>query len=81
LDLFYFNERKWYERIIDAARITSPADMGAATGGSVGLAAMLLYPIGFFIVIIGCALSSIIENTITPVTVVLTKSDVLPNML
>jgi formate/nitrite transporter FocA (FNT family) len=54
--------------------------VGAATGGSVGLSARLLYPLGFLIVIIGRS-QLFTENTITPVTVVLTEFNVLPNML
>lgn len=54
--------------------------MGAATSSSVGLSARLLYPLGFLIVIIGRS-QLFTENTITPVTVVLTEFNVLPNML
>jgi formate-nitrite transporter family protein len=54
--------------------------VGAVTGGSVGLSAMPLYPIGFLIVIIGRS-QLFTENTITPVSVVLTEFNVLPNML
>lgn len=54
--------------------------VGAATGGSVGLAAALFYPIGFLIVIAGRS-QLFTENTITPVTVVLTRFGSLPNML
>jgi hypothetical protein len=50
-----------------------------ATGGSVGLAA-LFYPIGFLIDIAGRS-QLFTENTITPVTVVLTRFGSLPNML
>jgi formate/nitrite transporter FocA (FNT family) len=53
--------------------------VGALTGG-VGLAAMLAYPIGFLIVILGKA-QLFTENTVTPVTVVLTRPGKLPNML
>jgi formate/nitrite transporter FocA (FNT family) len=41
---------------------------------------MLLFSVRFLIVIIGCS-QLFTENNITPVTVVLTKFDVLPNML
>lgn len=54
--------------------------VGAATGGSVGLAAALFYPIGFLIVIAGRS-QLFTENTITPVTVVLARFGSLPNML
>jgi formate/nitrite transporter FocA (FNT family) len=53
--------------------------VGALTSG-VGLAAALLYPIGFLIVILGRS-QLFTENTVTPVAVVLTKFSVLPNML
>jgi formate/nitrite transporter FocA (FNT family) len=52
---------------------------GALTGG-VGLAAALLYPIGFLIVILGRS-QLYTENTVTPVAVVLTNFSALPNML
>ena len=52
---------------------------GALTGG-VGLAAALLYPIGFLIVILGRS-QLYTENTVTPVAVVLTNVGALPNML
>lgn len=56
------------------------AAVGAMTGG-IGLAAMLTYPVGFLIVIMGRA-QLFTENTVTPVAVVLTRSfAVLPNML
>ncbi len=41
---------------------------------------MLVYPIGFLIVILGRS-QLFTENTITPVTVVLTRFNSLPNML
>lgn len=53
--------------------------VGALTGG-VGLAAALLYPIGFLIVILGRS-QLYTENTVTPVAVVLTRLSSLPNML
>lgn len=53
--------------------------VGALTGG-VGLAAALLYPIGFLIVILGRS-QLYTENTVTPVAVVLTRFSSLPNML
>lgn len=53
--------------------------VGALTGG-VGLAAALLYPIGFLIVILGRS-QLYTENTVTPVAVVLTNFGALPNML
>ena len=46
------------------------AVVGALTGG-VGLAAYLVYPLGFLIVILGKA-QLYTENTVTPVTVALT---------
>jgi formate/nitrite transporter FocA (FNT family) len=52
---------------------------GTLTGG-VGLAAALLYPIGFLIVIPGRS-QLYTENTVTPVAVVLTNFSSLPNML
>ena len=55
------------------------AVVGAATGGT-GLVTALVYPIGFLIVILGRS-QLFTENTITPVTVVLTRFDNLPNML
>jgi formate-nitrite transporter family protein len=54
--------------------------VGAATGRSVGITAALFYPIGFLIVIVGRS-QLFTENTITPVTVVLTRFGSLPNML
>ena len=53
--------------------------VGSLTGG-VGLAAALLYPIGFLIVILGRS-QLYTENTVTPVAVVLTDSSALWNML
>jgi formate-nitrite transporter family protein len=53
--------------------------VGALTGG-VGLAAFLLYPIGFLIVILGRS-QLYTENTVTPVAVVLTNFGALSNML
>ena len=55
------------------------AVVGSVTGG-VGLAALLAYPIGFLIVILGRA-QLFTENTVTPVTVVLAQRSRLPNML
>lgn len=54
--------------------------VGALTGGTAGLVAMLFYPIGFLIVILGRS-QLFTENTVTPVTVVLTRLSSLPNML
>ena len=51
---------------------------GALTGG-VGLAAALLYPIGFLIVILGRS-QLYTENTVTEVAVVPTNFSALPNM-
>lgn len=55
------------------------AVVGSMTGG-IGLAALLVYPIGFLIVIIGRA-QLFTENTVTPVVVVLSNSSRLPNMI
>jgi formate-nitrite transporter family protein len=55
------------------------AVVGALTGG-VGLAAILAYPLGFLIVILGRA-QLFTENTVTPVTVALTDVRTIPNML
>ncbi|CAN5878128.1 formate/nitrite transporter family protein [soil metagenome] len=55
------------------------AVVGSMTGG-IGLAALLVYPIGFLIVIIGRA-QLFTENTVTPVVVVLSNGSRLPNML
>ena len=55
------------------------AVVGSMTGG-IGLAAMLVYPIGFLIVIIGRA-QLFTENTVTPVVVILSSRSRLPNML
>lgn len=55
------------------------ATVGAMTG-EIGLTAMLFYPVGFLIVILGRA-QLFTENTVTPVTVVFTNRKVLPNML
>ena len=55
------------------------AVVGALTGG-VGLAAYLVYPLGFLIVILGKA-QLYTENTVTPVTVALTDPRAVPNML
>ncbi len=55
------------------------AVVGAITGG-VGLAALLAYPLGFLIVILGRA-HLYTENTVTPVTVALTDPRSIPNML
>jgi formate-nitrite transporter family protein len=53
--------------------------VGAAMGGA-GLVTALVYPIGFLIVILGRS-QLFTENTITPLTVVLTRFNSLPNML
>jgi formate-nitrite transporter family protein len=55
------------------------AVVGALTGG-VGLAAYLVYPLGFLIVILGRA-QLFTENTVTPVIVALTDLRSIPNML
>jgi formate/nitrite transporter FocA (FNT family) len=55
------------------------AVVGGMTG-EIGLAAMLVYPIGFLIVIIGRA-QLFTENTITPVVVILSDRSRLLNML
>lgn len=55
------------------------AVVGSMTGG-IGLAAMLVYPIGFLIVVIGRA-QLFTENTVTPVVVVLSNGSRLLNML
>ena len=55
------------------------AAVGAMTGG-VGLTAMLFYPVGFLIVILGRS-QLFTENTITPVAVVLTRLSNVPNLL
>ncbi|MGB3635810.1 MAG: formate/nitrite transporter family protein [Rubrobacteraceae bacterium] len=55
------------------------AVVGSMTGG-IGLAAMLVYPIGFLIVVIGRA-QLFTENTVTPVVVVLSNRTRLMNML
>ena len=55
------------------------AVVGALTGG-VGLAAYLVYPLGFLIVILGKA-QLYTENTVTPVAVALTDPRAVPNML
>ena len=52
----------------------------ASLAGGIGLAAMLFYPVGFLIVILGRA-QLFTENTITPVAVVLTRLGNIPNML
>ena len=59
--------------------VVAMAVVGGMTGG-IGLAAMLVYPIGFLMVILGRA-QLFTENTVTPVTVVLTQPGQLPNML
>ena len=51
----------------------------AFTGG-IGLAAALLYPIGFLIVVLG-RFQLFTKNTVTPVAVVLTNFGSLSNML
>lgn len=48
--------------------------------GWVGLAAALLYPIGFLIAILGRS-QLYTKNAVTPVAVVLTNFDALPDML
>lgn len=55
------------------------AVVGTMTGG-IGLAALLVYPIGFLIVIIGRA-QLFTENTVTPVAVILSDKSRLANML
>jgi formate/nitrite transporter FocA (FNT family) len=51
-----------------------------ALTGTVVLAAYLVYPLGFLIVILGRA-QLFTENTVTPVTVALTDPRAVPNML
>ncbi len=55
------------------------AAVGAMTGG-VGITAMLFYPVGFLIVILGRS-QLYTENTVTPVTVVFTRLSSVPNLL
>src|ERR671932_686432 len=55
------------------------AVVGALTGG-VGLLALIAYPIGFLIVILGKE-ELFTENTVTPVAVALTDRGAIPNML
>ncbi len=55
------------------------AVIGSITGG-IGLAAIAAYPIGFLIVVLGRA-ELYTENTVTPVSVVLTDHSKLLNML
>lgn len=55
------------------------AVVGSMTGG-VGFAAYAVYPIGFLIVVLGRA-QLFTENTVTPVVVVLSRSNRLPSML
>jgi formate/nitrite transporter FocA (FNT family) len=55
------------------------AVIGSLTGG-IGLAAIAAYPIGFLIVVLGRA-ELYTENTVTPVSVVLTDYSKLPDML
>ncbi len=55
------------------------AVVGSMTGG-VGLAAYAVYPIGFLIVVLGRA-QLFTENTVTPVVVVLSRRNRLPEML
>jgi formate/nitrite transporter FocA (FNT family) len=55
------------------------AVVGALTDG-VGLAAYLVYPLGFLIIILGKA-QLYTENTVMPVTVALTDPRTVPNML
>ena len=59
--------------------VVALAAVAAMTGG-VGLTAMLFYPVGFIIVILGQS-QLFTENTITPVAVVLTRLNNIPNML
>ena len=59
--------------------VVAMAVVGAMTG-KIGLTAMLVYPIGFLIVILGRA-QLFTENTVTPVTVVLTNHRQFPNMI
>ena len=54
------------------------AVVGSMTG-QIGLTAMLVYPVGFIIVILGRA-QLFTENTVTPVTVALTDHRAIPNM-
>ena len=54
------------------------AVIGSLTGG-IGLAAIAAYPIGFLIVVLGRA-ELYTENTVTPVSVVLTDYSKLPDM-
>lgn len=52
----------------------------AGITGEVGLLAFAVYPIGFLIVVLGRA-QLFTENTVTPVTVVLSNRDRIPNLL
>jgi formate-nitrite transporter family protein len=54
--------------------------MGGVLAGWVGLAAALLHPIGFLIVVLGRS-QLYTKNTVAPVAVVLTNFDPLPDML
>jgi formate/nitrite transporter FocA (FNT family) len=55
------------------------AVVGTLTGG-IGLLALIAYPIGFLIVILGKE-ELFTENTVTPVAVALTDRSTIPNML
>ena len=59
--------------------VVTLAVIGSLTGG-IGLAAIAAYPIGFLIVVLGRA-ELYTENTVTPVSVVLTDHSQLLNML
>jgi formate/nitrite transporter FocA (FNT family) len=59
--------------------VVALAVVGALTGG-VGLLALIAYPIGFLIVILGKE-ELFTENTVTPVAVSLTDRSTVPNML
>jgi formate-nitrite transporter family protein len=59
--------------------VVALAVIGSLTGG-IGLAAIAAYPIGFLIVVLGRA-ELYTENTVTPVSVVLTDHSQLLNML
>jgi formate/nitrite transporter FocA (FNT family) len=59
--------------------VVALAVVGALTGG-VGLLALIAYPIGFLIVILGKE-ELFTENTVTPVAVALTDRSTVPNML
>ena len=59
--------------------VVALAVIGSLTGG-IGLAAIAAYPIGFLIVVLGRA-ELYTENTVTPVSVILTDHSQLLNML